>query len=112
MPTKWPKLTQPVRSVVEALAAAADEPLYGLQLCAITDLGPGTVYPILERLAQFGWVDPAWEAGQPSGRPRRRYYRITDLGRGEWAEASVPRRKFAYKIVRVIRGSLRLSWSR
>jgi PadR family transcriptional regulator PadR len=93
MPNTPPRLTQPVRAVVEALTSAAtDHPLYGLQLCAITDLGPGTVYPILERLAKLGWVDSTWETGQPSGRPRRRYYRITDHGRTGWAKASAARK--------------------
>jgi len=92
MPKKWPRLTQPLRAVLEALAAAsADEPVYGFRLCDLTDLGSGTVYPILERLAELGWVDSTWEQGQPSGRPRRRYYRLTGLGRTEWAEARAAR---------------------
>ena len=92
MAKRWPRLTQPLRAVVEALAsAAADDPLYGFQLCDLTDLGPGTVYPILERLAELGWVDSTWEEGQPPGRPRRRYYRLTGLGRTEWAAARAAR---------------------
>ncbi|MEU8664434.1 helix-turn-helix transcriptional regulator, partial [Actinoplanes philippinensis] len=35
-----------------------------------THLGPGTVYPILERLQRAGWVTSAKEPGQPSD-PRR-----------------------------------------
>jgi len=89
---KPPRLTHSLRAVLEALTAtAADEPLYGYQLCELTDLGPGTVYPILERLTELGWVESTWEAEQPSGRPRRRYYRITGLGRIEWAQARVAR---------------------
>ena len=44
-------------------------------------LGPGTLYDNLQRLIQRQWVE---ELGQRDGEddPRRRYYRLTALGRG------------------------------
>jgi DNA-binding PadR family transcriptional regulator len=44
-------------------------------------LGPGTLYDNLQRLIRQQWVE---ELGRRSGDddPRRRYYRLTSLGRG------------------------------
>jgi DNA-binding PadR family transcriptional regulator len=68
------------------LRAMLDKPAseyYGLQLCEETGLPGGTVYPILARLEQAGWVVSNWEDPAehiPEGRPRRRYYRLADEG--------------------------------
>lgn len=43
-------------------------------------LKEGTLYPILYRLEDDGWISSRWSA--PSGRePSRKYYAITDAGR-------------------------------
>src|ERR1017187_10872344 len=68
--------------------SADDEPVAarvgdGLQLCAETGLPSGTIYPIGVRLEKFGWVVSSWEDPAEhitQGRPRRRYYRLTDEG--------------------------------
>ncbi|MFF4563013.1 PadR family transcriptional regulator [Streptomyces sp. NPDC001435] len=49
----------------------------------MTRLPNGTLFPLLERLRQAGWVERYWEqdqAAETEGRPRRRYYRITTKG--------------------------------
>ena len=58
---------------------------YGLEMVQATGLPTGTVYPIITRLEQAGWIASRWETaaeqaeeGQP--RPRRRYYRVTEEG--------------------------------
>lgn len=83
----------PTIAVLDALidAVASETPLWGLRICEQTRLGSGTVYPILDRLVQFGWVESYWEAAQPSGRPRRRFYSITGTGRAEYAAARAAR---------------------
>jgi DNA-binding PadR family transcriptional regulator len=45
----------------------------------------GTVYPLLRRLEDKGWLSSRWEDVDPAaaGRPRRRLYRLT--GEGEAA---------------------------
>ena len=92
MPPKAPRLTHSLEAVVDAVGSAPpDTPAYGLQLCDDTGLGPGTVYPVLERLVELGWVTTWQEEEQPSGRPRRRYYEITGAGRSELAEARAAR---------------------
>jgi PadR family transcriptional regulator PadR len=47
-------------------------------------MGQSTVYPLLYNLEGRGYVTPVWRTA-PSGR-RRKYYRLTDLGRA-WLEA-------------------------
>ena len=55
---------------------------YGLDISKATGLGVGTVYPILMRFEQAGWLTSAWEEIDPqvAGRPRRRFYRLTAEG--------------------------------
>jgi PadR family transcriptional regulator PadR len=55
---------------------------YGLELSRQSGLATGTIYPILTRLEQAGWVQSSWEEAEPSqaGRPRRRLYRFTEDG--------------------------------
>jgi|SRR3954453_11181665 PadR family transcriptional regulator PadR len=83
-----PRLTHSLEAVLDAvMAAPADDPAYGLRICEETSLGPGTVYPVLERLVGYGWVETWQEPEQPSGRPRRRFYRVTGVGRTEFQQA-------------------------
>ncbi|MDD9206352.1 PadR family transcriptional regulator, partial [Georgenia sp. 10Sc9-8] len=48
----------------------------------------GTLYPLLTRLENAGWVSVEWRAGE--GGPGRKYYLLTDDGRRE-LEASAHR---------------------
>ena len=71
-------------AVFRALMEARSSPfgLYGLEISRQTGVGPGTLYPLLERLESGGLVEGSWEANDPGalGRPRRLYYRLTGLG--------------------------------
>jgi PadR family transcriptional regulator, regulatory protein PadR len=55
---------------------------YGLELSKRAGLATGTIYPILTRLEQAGWVVSGWEERDPGvvGRPRRRLYWLTQEG--------------------------------
>jgi DNA-binding PadR family transcriptional regulator len=55
---------------------------YGLELSKRSDLKPGTIYPMLDRLLKVGWLERRWEDIDPAleGRPRRRLYRLTGIG--------------------------------
>src|SRR5712691_8980793 len=80
---KTPRMTLQVQLVVRALLEAGGSECYGLQLCAMTGLQSGTVYPIIARLEQAGWLDSWWEDPEQhtaEGRPRRRYYRLNRDG--------------------------------
>jgi PadR family transcriptional regulator PadR len=78
------RLTLPTRLVLDVLLAA---PLWGYQLIAETDLGPGTVYPMLKRLQAAGWIEGTWEDAVPPDRPRHCTYAVTEKGAREYAEA-------------------------
>jgi PadR family transcriptional regulator PadR len=65
------------------LAALHDDPLawrYGYDISRQTGLASGTLYPILGRLADRGFLETRWEEQPPEGRPRRHLYRLTAAG--------------------------------
>ena len=84
-----PRLTSNVLKVLGALVSEGE--LSGSEIAKSTSLASGTLYPLLLRLEDAGWLDSRWEAGEPSdlGRPRRRYYRVT--GKGQKAISDVVR---------------------
>jgi DNA-binding PadR family transcriptional regulator len=67
-------------AVLDALAARASDWSYGYDLCRSLGLKAGTVYPILIRLAERGFVETAWEQEVPQGRPPRHLYRLSAAG--------------------------------
>ncbi|MFI5955668.1 PadR family transcriptional regulator [Cryptosporangium sp. NPDC051539] len=90
---KLPRLTAATLAVLDVLSRArADDPVWGLRICRETDLGPGTVYPVLERLATLGWLTSTWEPQDTAAdRPRRRFYELNGHGRTELATALAAR---------------------
>jgi PadR family transcriptional regulator, regulatory protein PadR len=63
-------------------------PTYGLELYKKTGVNAGALYPILMRLEQSKWLSSEWETLEPNAtRTARRYYKLTDLGRGEATKA-------------------------
>jgi DNA-binding PadR family transcriptional regulator len=66
--------------VLQALLSE-DSAQWGLKIIKATERPPGTVYPILERLEQRGWVESCWEDRTQRAGPRRRLYRFTSEGR-------------------------------
>jgi len=75
-------MTAETLKVVSVLLADADAEWYGLSLSKRSGLKPGTIYPILARLLEAGWVERRWEDIDPAqeGRPKRRLYRLTRIG--------------------------------
>jgi PadR family transcriptional regulator len=75
-------MTLPVQLVLRVLLADPAQEIYGLQICEAAGLPSGTIHPILARLEGFGWLESWWEDIDPAeqGRPRRRYYRLTQAG--------------------------------
>ena len=75
-------MTRPTQEVLAALIGHAARDQHGADICAVTGLSSGTIYPVLARLEALQWVDSGWE--QPSvhqqGWPRRRYYRLSPYG--------------------------------
>jgi PadR family transcriptional regulator, regulatory protein PadR len=83
---------------LRVLALLAEQPLehhYGLAIATGTGLPTGTIYPILARFEQAGWVTSDWETIDPAaeGRPRRRFYRLTAVGEQQTRQALSEARK-------------------
>lgn len=67
--------------VVVALAEMPTTWRYGYDLCRQLGLQAGSLYPILMRLSDRGFLETAWEREAPAGRPPRHLYRLTAAGR-------------------------------
>jgi PadR family transcriptional regulator PadR len=74
---------------------------YGYDLSRVTGLKSGTLYPILMRLAERGWLETRWEAVETS-KPPRHMYRLTPDGLAHAKEEIEVRQRD---------GGRRLSWS-
>jgi PadR family transcriptional regulator PadR len=77
-----PSLTTQTLRVLNLMLSDRDAEWYGLELSKGSDLKPGTIYPMLDRLLKVGWLERRWEDIDPAveGRPRRRLYRLTGVG--------------------------------
>jgi len=67
-------------SVLELLLESPRSWHYGYALSQRTGLKSGTLYPILVRLAEQGWLDTQWSQPDEPGRPPRHTYRLTGEG--------------------------------
>lgn len=72
----------PTRAVLAAFMARPADEHYGLEVSDAAGLAPGSIYPILMRLEQWGWLESRWEEvdKHAEGRPARRYYRLSEKG--------------------------------
>lgn len=85
MESIWPP--EWLRGVLEvcALRILVDGPTYGyaiatrLEEAGLGKVKGGTLYPLLGRMEQAGWVAVEWRPGQ--GGPGRKYYALTPAGR-------------------------------
>lgn len=79
--SREPNISRQTRAVLAALAAAPSEWRHGVSLARETGLGPGTLYPLLARLAAQNLLEAEWRASEHRGRPPRHVYRLTAAGR-------------------------------
>jgi DNA-binding PadR family transcriptional regulator len=86
------RLTYPTALVLQALLEGHH---HGFDVMDATGLPSGTVYPILRRLDQEGYVRSRWEkdgVARREQRPPRRYYELTGGG-GTYAREAMARYK-------------------
>jgi PadR family transcriptional regulator PadR len=76
------KLSRVTAATVDVLRALLDQPgpTWGLVIIKTTGRSPGTVYPILERLEEAGWVTSSWDDDASRPGPRRRIYALSEEG--------------------------------
>jgi PadR family transcriptional regulator, regulatory protein PadR len=67
------------RRVLLVLLSGAPN-LSGYPIGRAAQAGSFTVYPVLDRLEDCGWVTGEWGPGKP-GSGRRRFYKLTPEGR-------------------------------
>jgi PadR family transcriptional regulator, regulatory protein PadR len=86
-----PRTRRPSAQTVAVLRALGEDPAawrYGYRLCLELGIKPGSMYPILMRLADRGLLETAWETDPERGRPPRHLYRLTGPGRDFAADAA------------------------
>jgi DNA-binding PadR family transcriptional regulator len=72
------------RTMTRTLLAFLDAPRswrYGYDLMKAADVSSGTLYPLLARLSDDGWLESRWEESEYPGKPPRQLYRLTATGR-------------------------------
>jgi len=98
-----PRITTQTLKVLTVLMSRTQDDVSGADIGRSTNLASGTLYPILMRLEDAGWVESRWETDSPQelGRPRRRFYKITGVGmkRSQSAlrELALPLKEFAWQ---------------
>jgi DNA-binding PadR family transcriptional regulator len=75
------RLTRTTTRTLLAFLEAPRSWRYGYDLMKVADLSSGTLYPLLARLAEDGWLESRWEESEHPGKPRRQLYRLTATGR-------------------------------
>lgn len=75
-------MTTQTLQLISLLLSEPELEWYGLQLASEAALKSGSVYVVLARLEQAGWLSSRWEEINPAveGRPRRRLYKLTGEG--------------------------------
>lgn len=70
------------RLVAAVLLGKPDARHWGYSIRTAANLRPGAVYMVLKTMCADGWLTTSWEDPDTvSGRPPRRYYELTALGR-------------------------------
>jgi hypothetical protein len=95
------RITGPLLDILETFLRAWQdkEDLYGWAIMkAVKRSGP-TVYGVLDRLEDAGWITGSWEQDPEPGRPPRRLYQLTPTGHVE-AEVLLAERRPARRTAR------------
>jgi PadR family transcriptional regulator PadR len=83
------RMSGPTLKLLKLLVENPMEGHSGAAISKILKIGSGTLYPILQRLENAGWLDSEWEEIEPAaaGRPRRRFYKMTRQGQNKATQA-------------------------
>lgn len=99
-------------TVILILTQLDRQPAYGYQIIkaierdsdGVFTFKEGTLYPILHSLEADGMVESYWTEGE--GARRRRYYRLTEVGRLHLKEKQAEWKLFSSAVDRVIGGTV------
>lgn len=76
------RITVPFTKVLSVFISHPKKEYSGADICRETGLKSGTVYPMLLKMTENGWLKNEWENVDPKkvGRPKRRMYVLTEKG--------------------------------
>jgi DNA-binding PadR family transcriptional regulator len=76
------RLTGPALKILKLFLDKPTEEKSGAEISRTLGISSGTMYPLLARFENAGWLTSEWETIDPAeaGRPRRRFYKLTALG--------------------------------
>ena len=79
------RIRRPSAATIKILnsLAASPEGQHGYALMQSSGLASGTLYPILKRLSDRGWLSKSWETDEEAAGPPRRVYRLTPIGHSQ-----------------------------
>ena len=78
--TRSRALSPHARRILAALLADGTSWSHGYELARIADVKSGTLYPLLIRLEEQGYLEAEWQQPSERGRPPRHAYRLTASG--------------------------------
>lgn len=90
------------------LATIARRPCYGYEMVqqlaqqGLSLVGEGSIYPLLSRLQEYGYVEGYW-VPSPDG-PRRKYYRLLPAGARKLEQWQAEWETFAQAVEQILKG--------
>lgn len=75
-----PHTSRQAIALLAILSEKAGQWSHGYELCDATGMASGTLYPLLTRLNDHGFLDAKWEDSPIEGSPRRHLYRLNVKG--------------------------------
>jgi DNA-binding PadR family transcriptional regulator len=69
--------------IAAVLLALPDDEHYGYPLSLRAQVSSGVLYLVLAQMCRDGWLTDGWQPVVEGQRYRRRWYRLTELGRRE-----------------------------
>ena len=74
-------LSPPACAILAIMADSGGRWHHGYELCRQGRVKSGTLYPLLIRLEDQGYLEAEWQVPSEPGRPPRHAYRLTASGR-------------------------------
>jgi DNA-binding PadR family transcriptional regulator len=78
--SRRPNLSNATRTALALFLERPGEWRYGYDMSRETGLKSGTLYPLLMRLHDQGFLEAEWRPSDKAGRPPRHAYRLTASG--------------------------------
>jgi PadR family transcriptional regulator, regulatory protein PadR len=74
------RMTPTLARVLHTFLEDPTKPRWGYDVMRSARIQSGTLYPLMARLEEAGWLQAGWEHDLPESRPPRKYYQLTAEG--------------------------------